>query len=114
MDVEATSGMGLEAMLQTMPELRSCCANMVDESAEGYTMGTKLMRLVSRRCRDVMTGEVHGYCLKICTHLVASDWLFIKPALYPLREWTFLRKVHLLRLTVEVQEPAFAFEGRMV
>lgn len=106
--------MGLEAMLQTMPELRSRCANMVDETAEGCTMGTKLMRLVSKRCRDVMTGEVHGYCLKICTRLVSSDWLFIKPALYPLREWTFLHKVHLLRLTVEVQDSAYAVAGRMV
>lgn len=120
MEFHASTGLGLEAMLQITPALRNHCASMVNDSSRKCLTGTKLLRLVSRQCRDIMTREIHGYSLKVQTRslkvqiqLAPSKSVFSKPLPHPLEEWNFISKAHLLRLTVKVKSSDWNFEGRM-
>lgn len=106
----------LEAVLQEVPQLRRVLAAMQHVEEQLYScilkktfVGTKLMRLVSKHCKDLMTPQ--RFQLKLFSQL---DQSLMKqtPVLQPHESWSVLRKANLTHLTVEVEEKHPPAPGR--
>lgn len=104
---EGATSLNLGLVLQAVPDLRSFCTSVTGHNDKRKDIpGVKALRLVSKLCKEVMTGEVHGYSLQLRSQFILS---LRSPGseVQSIRAWRILSGVQLFRLAVQVHDEEF-------